>query len=176
MFKRSHAERPGEGFGGGALVERCPKCGATEVIGDYCQRCRVKISTYRVYLASLGKRAPRESAGTRRWFGGFRIASGGQAPASADRRTDYEDRALQKIYRELHYPATARGVYLVVLTLHLTTAGRVVSLRLTVDPPNADVAQSVRTAVSRAQPFPLPPPAAPTGETERITLAFTVSI
>jgi hypothetical protein len=85
----------------------------------------------------------------------------------------YEDRLVRRIYRALRYPATTHGVYLVSLAFRLTPAGRPAALEVAVDPPNPDVAESVRTAVSRAQPFPLPPSGA---ESQRVTLALTVTI
>lgn len=167
MFKRS-TERRGPGEQDGVKTERCPKCGATEVVGDYCTRCHVKVSQYQAYLASLSQGAQRAWAKTRRWF----IFKGAAAPPP-DWRASYEDSLTRKIYRELDYPTTTRGVYLVLLAFHLDATGRPVSLQLSVAPPNPDVIQSVRTAVSRAQPFPLPPAK---NRDQRFTLALTVSI
>lgn len=116
------------------------------------------------------------------------IARGGQAspspeePATAEAtraaewkfsQVGYEDRLVRKIYWALRYPATTHGVYVVSLTFRLTPAGRPAALEVAVDPPNPEVAESVRAAVSRAQPFPLPPSGA---EDQRVTLALTVTI
>jgi len=150
-------------------MERCPKCGATEVVGDYCTRCHVKVSQYQAYLASLSQGAQRAWAKTRRWF----IFKGAAAPPP-DWRASYEDNLTRKIYRELDYPTTTtRGVYLVLLAFHLNAAGWPASLQLTVEPPNPDVIQSVQAAIIRAQPFPLPPGK---NRDQRFTLSLTVSI
>lgn len=170
MFKRSRPEQRGPAQVGGS-AESCPKCGAVEVLGDYCQRCRVKVSTYQMYLASLGKGAQRSLAKRRSWF----VFKSPVAPP-AHWRASYEDVIQQKIYRELHNPATAPGVYLVLLIFHVNAAGRAVDLRLSVEPPNLDVAWSVHTAVDQAQPFPLPRAGLRGSEKQRVTLALTVSI
>ncbi len=170
MFKRSDAERRGRTQQKGLPAEECPKCGSAEVLGDYCPRCRVKVSTYQAYLATLSQGAQRALAKKRRWF----VFTSPAAPPEGW-RSSYEDGLVRKIYRELHYPRAARGVYLVLLAFHLDAAGRPVGLKLTVEPPNPDIAQSVRTAISRAQPFPLPPGGRRSQE-QRITLALTVSI
>lgn len=168
MFKWSNRERRSPTGATGALSESCPKCGATEVVGDYCQRCRVKVSAYQAYLAGLGKGARRALEKKRRWFV-FK------APVEHPPgwRASYEDGLLKKIYRELEYPRTTRGVYLILLAFHLNPTGQPVGLKLTVEPPNPDISQSVRTAISRAQPFPFPPAGS---RDPRITLALTVSI
>ena len=57
MFKRSYAERRGPTQQEGVPAEKCPKCGSPEVLGDYCPRCRVKVSTYQAYLATLSQGA-----------------------------------------------------------------------------------------------------------------------
>jgi len=116
------------------------------------------------------------------------IARGGQASPSPEEpgtaeatrvlewkfsRVGYEDRLVRKIYWALKYPTTSNGVYRVSLTFRLTPAGRPAAVEVTVDPPNPEVADSVRAAVNRAQPFPLPP--AGTGD-QRLTLALTVTI
>ena len=72
-------------------------------------------------------------------------------------RVDYEDRLVRKIYWALKYPTTTNGVYHVSLTFRLTRAGLPAAVEVAVDPPNPEVAESVRDAVNRAQPFPLPP-------------------
>jgi hypothetical protein len=116
------------------------------------------------------------------------IARGGgtspspEEPATADAtrtlewkfsQVGYEDRLVRKIYWALRYPTTTHGVYLVSLTFRLTPAGRPAALEVAVDPPNPEVAESVRAAVSRAQPFPLPPSGA---NDQRFSLALTVTI
>jgi len=88
-------------------------------------------------------------------------------------RVGYEDRLVRKIYWALKYPTTSNGVYRVSLTFRLTPAGRPAAVEVTVDPPNPEVAESVRAAVNRAQPFPLPPSGA---QDQRFTLALTVTI
>ncbi|MBI2553537.1 MAG: cell envelope integrity protein TolA [Candidatus Rokubacteria bacterium] len=95
---------------------------------------------------------------------------------STDRRTIYEELILGRIYRELRYPATARGVYLVLLAFDVTAAGRVAGLRVTVNPSNPDVGASVRTALNRAQPFPAPTPDGRNDSTQHVSLALTVNI
>lgn len=97
-------------------------------------------------------------------------ASGGGGSAS---QVGYEDRLLRRIYWQLRYPETTQGVYLVSLAFQLTPTGHAMALELEVDPPNPEVAESVRAAVSRAQPFPLPPAAE---QDPRVTLALTVTI
>ena len=87
----------------------------------------------------------------------------------------YEELILGRIYRELRYPATARGVYLVLLGFDLTPAGRASALRLTVNPANAQVLESIRAALNRAQPFPTPPNGGD-GEPHHVSLALTVNI
>ena len=171
MFRRRDAERRGPRQREGVLAEKCPKCGSAEVLGDYCQRCRVKVSTYQAYLATLSQGAQRAVAKKRRWF----VFTSPVAPPEGW-RSSYEDGLVRKIYRELDYPATVRGVYLVLLAFHLNAAGRPVELKLTVEPPNPEVAQSVRTAVNRAQPFPLPPAGSRGRQDQHITLALTVSV
>lgn len=168
MFKRSDAERRSRTQQEGVPAAKCPKCGSAEVLVDYCQRCRVKVSTYQAYLATLSRGAQRALAKKRRWF----VFTSPAAPPEGW-RSSYEDGLVRKIYRELNYPATARGVYLILLGFHLDAAGRPVGLKVMVEPHNPDVAQSVRTAISRAQPFPLPPAGS---QDKRITLALTVSV
>lgn len=173
MFKRSHARatlvREREHGAPGA----CPKCGYLEVVGDSCARCRMKVSSYREYVATLDG----GSHGRRGWFRRLRLARMfGQPLVSADRRSIYEELILGRIYRELRYPATARGIYLVLLAFDVTAGGRVGGLRLTVNPSNRDVGASVRTALDRAQPFPPPPPDGRDSESQRISLALTVNI
>ncbi len=85
----------------------------------------------------------------------------------------YEQRLAKKIYWALRYPATTHGVYLVSVTFRLTPTGHPTALELGVDPPNPEVAESVRAAFWRAQPFPLPPSGA---QDQRVTLALTVTI
>ena len=143
---------------------------------------------------SLGE-YPSLRTGGRRGVAWFRtgaleaaIARGGgtspspEEPATADAtrtlewkfsQVGYEDRLVRKIYWALRYPATTHGVYLVSLAFRLTPAGRPAALEVAVDPPNPEVAESVRAAVSRAQPFPLPPSGA---NDQRVTLALTVTI
>lgn len=165
MFGRSHAEA--------VVSATCPKCGFAEVVGDSCPRCRVKVSNYRVYLASLDDRARRR----RRWFPRLRLVRTMSRPLpSTDRRTIYEELILGRIYRELRYPATARGVYLVLLAFDVTAAGRVAGLRVTVNPSNPDVGASIRTALNRAQPFPAPTPDGRNDSTQHVSLALTVNI
>jgi hypothetical protein len=171
MFKRRGAERRGPTQQEGARAEKCPKCGSTEVLGDYCQRCRVKVSEYQAYLATLGRGAQRALAKKRSWF-----VFASQAAPPEGWRSSYEDGLVRKIYRELSYPAAARGVYLVLLAFHLNAAGQPVGLELTVEPRNPDVSHSVRMAVTLAQPFPLPPGGNRRSREQRITLALTVSI
>ena len=116
------------------------------------------------------------------------IARGGGASPSAEEpgtaeatqvlewkfsQVGYEERLVRKIYSALRYPATTNGVYVVSLTFRLTPAGQPTALEVAVDPPNPEVAESVRAAVRRAQPFPLPPSG---GRDERVTLALTVTI
>ena len=100
----------------------------------------------------------------------------GHAAPPADWGLAYEERILRKIYGALRYPATTRGVYLVSLALQLTPAGRAATLKLTVDPPNPDVAESVRAAVGRAQPFPSPPAGARGSQDQPLRLTLTVTI
>jgi hypothetical protein len=94
----------------------------------------------------------------------------------ANWRSSYEERILRRIYWALRYPDTTQGIYLVSLVFQLTAAGRTNELHLTVDPPNADVAESIRAAVSRAQPFPLPPSGMRGIQGRPITLTLTVTI
>ncbi len=91
-------------------------------------------------------------------------------------RSSYEERILRKIYWALRYPDTTPGIYLVSLAFHLTGAGRTTELHLTVDPPNADVAESVRAAFGRAQPLPLPPSGTGGSQRRPITLTLTVTV
>lgn len=162
MFNRSHAVA--------AVPGACPKCGSTEVVADTCPRCRVRVSNYQAYLAIRGALARRA------WFHRLRPPRMLRRPApSTDRRSIYEELILGRIYRELRYPAAARGVYLVLLGLGLTTAGRVSALRLTVNPENAQVAESVRVALNRAQPFPTPPNGGG-GKPYHVSLVLTVNI
>lgn len=91
-------------------------------------------------------------------------------------RPEYEERLLRKIYWALRYPATSPGVYLVSVAFQLTQAGRAAALELAVDPPNPDVTDSVKAAISRAQPFPPPPPGIRGDRDPRITLELTVTI
>ena len=170
MFKRSDAERRGPTQQEGVPAEKCPKCGSAEVLGDYCPRCRVKVSTYQAYLATLSQGAQRALAKKNRWF----VFTSPVAPPEGW-RSSYEDGLVRKIYRELRYPATVRGDYLILLAFHLDAAGRPDGLKLMVEPHNPDVAQSVRTAISRAQPFPLPP-GGRGSQAQRITLALTVRV
>jgi hypothetical protein len=143
---------------------------------------------------SLGE-YPSLRTGGRRGVAWFRtgaleaaIARGGgtspspEEPATADAtrtlewkfsQVGYEDRLVRKIYWALRYPATTHGVYVVSLAFRLTPAGRPAALEVAVDPPNPEVAESVRAAVSRAQPFPLPPSGA---QDQRFSLALTVTI
>lgn len=168
MFKGRDAERRGRTRQEGVAAEECPKCGAAEVLGDYCPRCRVQISAYQAYLATLSHGAQRALAKKRRWF----VFRSPVAPPEGW-RSSYEDGLVRKIYRELNYPAAVHGVYLVLLAFNLDASGRPVGLKLTVEPPDPDVVRSVRTAINRAQPFPLPPAGS---EAQRITLALTVSV
>ena len=164
MFNRSHAVA--------AVSGTCPKCGSTEVVADTCPRCRVRVSNYQAYLAirdggALARRA---------WFSRLRPLRTLRRPApSTDRRSIYEELILGRIYRELRYPATARGVYLVLLGFDLTPAGPASALRLTVNPENAQVAESVRVALNRAQPFPTPPNGGG-GKPYHVSLVLTVNI
>lgn len=173
MFKRSHAQAPVIDQREGLASVICPKCGFAEVVGDSCPRCRVKVSNYRVYLATLGQGA----LARRRWLGRLRPVRTLRRPGpSTDRLSIYEELILGRIYRELRYPATAHGVYLVLLGLDLTPAGRLSALRLTVNPSNAEVGESVRAALNRAQPFPPPPPDGRKNSTHHVSLALTVNI
>jgi hypothetical protein len=88
-------------------------------------------------------------------------------------RVGYEDRLVRKIYWALKYPTTAHGVYRVSLTFRLTPAGLPAAVEVAVDPPNQEVVDSVRAAVNRAQPFPLPPSGT---EDKRLRLGLTVTI
>ena len=88
-------------------------------------------------------------------------------------RVGYEDRLVRKVYWALKYPTTTNGVYRVSLTFRLTPAGLPAAVEVAVDPPNPEVAESVRAAVNRAQPFPLPPPDA---ADQRFRLGLTVTI
>ena len=96
-----------------------------------------------------------------------------QPTPPAAQRASYEERILDKIYWHLRYPTTAAGIYLVSLAFDLTAAGQPAGLELAVDPPNPVVAESVRDAISRAQPFPLPPSGI---KDRRVTLTLTVSV
>lgn len=97
-------------------------------------------------------------------------------PATATAaRSSYEKRVLNKIYSELHYPPTMPGMYAVFVAFDLTPTGHPRQVRLAVDPPNRDVAESVRAAVHRAEPFPLPP-VQPGAADRRINLSLTVTI
>jgi TonB family protein len=89
------------------------------------------------------------------------------------RRARYEEQLLRRINWQLRYPETHHGVYLVSLSFQLTRAGRASDLRIGVSPKNPDVAESVRRAVERAQPFPPPP-----GEEDapRVSLTLTVTV
>ena len=165
MFGRRHAKA--------VVSATCPKCGFAEVVGDSCPRCRVKVSNYRLFLASLGDGA----RARRRWFPRLRPVRTKSRPLpSTDRRTIYEEVILGRIYRELRYPATARGAYLVPLGFDVTSAGRVGGLRVTVNPSNADVRASIRTAINRAQPFLAPTPGGRKDSTQHVSLALTVNI
>lgn len=178
MFRKSSARGPAGRSGEDGRGGVCPKCGGLDVMGDSCPRCRVRVSTYRLYLASLGREAPdpRGGASRRTWLKRlFMVAPSGPAAPSRDRRSSYEELILGRIYRELRYPATTRGVYIVLLGFHVVTTGRLGGLRLLVYPPNAEVAASVRVAINRAEPFPLPP-AEEGGPDQRFSLALTVSI
>lgn len=164
MFNRGHAVA--------AVSEACPKCGFGEVVGDTCPRCRVRVSNYRAYLAIRDSGA----LARRAWFPRLRALRTLRRPApSTDRRSMYEELILGRIYRELRYPATARGVYLVLLGFDLTPAGRAGALRLTVNPANAQVVESIRAALNRAQPFPTPPNGGD-GKPHHVSLALTVNI
>jgi hypothetical protein len=166
MFNRGHAVA--------TASEACPKCGFGEVLADSCPRCRVRVSNYRTYLAirdggggALARRA---------WFPRLRPLRTSRRPApSAGQRSIYEELILGRIYRELRYPATARGVYLVLLGFDVTPAGRASALSLSVNPANAQVTESVRAALNRAQPFP-PPPSGGDGKAHHVSLALTVNI
>ena len=164
MFNRSHAVATVSGT--------CPKCGFTEVVADTCPRCRVRVSNYRAYLAIRDSGA----LARRAWFHRLRPLRTLRRPApSTDRRSIYEELILARIYRELRYPAAARGVYLVLLGFDLIPAGRASALHLTVNPENAQVAESVRAALNRAQPFPTPPNGG-NGKPYHVSLALTVNI
>ena len=99
-----------------------------------------------------------------------------QPALSATSRPSYEERVTRMIYGALRYPTTTPGIYLVSLAFQLTAAGRPAALQLSVDPPNPEVAESVRTAVRRAQPFPPPPVAGGGSQDQPVTLTLTVSI
>ena len=173
MFKRSHAHAPVIDQREGLALETCPKCGFGEIVGDSCPRCRVKVSNYRVYLATVGQ----GTLARRRWFGGLRPVRTLRRPVpSSDRFSIYEELILGRIYRELRYPSTARGVYLVLVGFDLTPAGRLSTLRLSVNPANAQVVESIRAALNRAQPFPPPPPDGHNNSTHHVSLALTVNI
>lgn len=179
MFKRSHAQGPSGRETVEVLARGCPKCGYAEIVGDSCPRCRVKVSTYRVHLATLGEGplAPAVLGHKQGWFKKLRmIVPGNPAAPSADQRSSYEQLILTRIYRELRYPATTRGIYVVLLAFDLTAAGRPSALRLSVYPPNPDVAASVRAALNRTQPFPLPPSHGHGGKDRHVSLALTVSV
>ena len=164
MFHRGHAVA--------AVSEACPKCGFGEVLADSCPRCRVRVSNYRAYLAVRDSGA----LARRAWFPRLRPLRTLRRPApSADRRSIYEELILGRIYRELRYPETARGVYLVLLGFDLTSVGRASALSLTVNPSNAQVGESIRAALNRAQPFPTPPNGG-AGKPHHVSLALTVSI
>lgn len=155
-----------------AVSEACPKCGFGEVVADSCPRCRVRVSNYRAYLAVRDSGA----LARRAWFPRLRPLRTLRRPApSMDRSSIYEELILGRIYRELRYPATARGVYLVLLGFDLTPAGRAGALRLSVNPANALVSESVRAALNRAQPFPAPPTGG-AGKPHHVSLALTVNI
>ena len=165
MFHRGHAAATVSGA--------CPKCGFEEVLADTCPRCRVRVSNYRAYLAIRDSGAHARRA----WFSRLRPLRTLRRPApSADRGSSiYDEVILGRIYRELRYPETARGVYLVLLGSDLTPAGRASALRLTVNPANAQVLESVRAAFNRAQPFPTPPKGG-NGKSHHVSLALTVNI
>lgn len=164
MFNRSHAVA--------AVSGACPKCGSDEVVADSCPRCRVRVSNYRAYLAIRDSGA----LARRAWFHRLRPLRTLRRPApSTDRRSIYEELILGRIYRELRYPETARGVYLVLLGFDLMPAGRAGALRLSVNPANAQVLESVRAAFNRAQPFPTPPNGGD-GKPYHVSLALTVNI
>jgi hypothetical protein len=88
-------------------------------------------------------------------------------------RVGYQDRLVRKIYWALKYPTTTNGVYRVSLTFRLTPAGLPAAVEVAVDPPNQEVTDSVRAAVNRAQPFPLPPLGT---QDQRFSLGLTVTI
>lgn len=100
----------------------------------------------------------------------------GQPAPSATSRLSYDERVTRMIYGALRYPATTPGIYVVSLAFQLTAVGRPAALRLTVDPPNPEVAESVRAAVSRAQPFPPRPLAGEGSQHQPVTVTLTVSI
>lgn len=164
MFNRSHAVA--------AVSAACPKCGFDEVVADTCPRCRVRVSNYRTYLAVRDRGA----LARRAWFHRLSPLRTLRRPApSTDRRAIYEELILGRIYRELRYPGTARGVYLVLLGFDLTPAGRAGALSVTVNPANAQVLESVRAALNRAQPFPTPPNGGG-GKPYHVSLVLTVNI
>jgi hypothetical protein len=88
-------------------------------------------------------------------------------------QVDYQDRLVRKVYWALTYPRTTNGVYRVSLTFRLTPRGFPAAVEVAVDPPNPEVAESVRAAVNRAQPFPLPPRGT---VDQRFSLGLTVTI
>jgi outer membrane biosynthesis protein TonB len=173
MFGRPRVPRPR--VSGGAVSERCPKCGQGEVVGDSCLRCRVKVSAYRLFLATRGPEAAPPPA-RRGWLKRLlMIVPRPRGATFAGRRSRYEAMLLSRVYRELRYPATARGLYVVLLAFRLTGGGRSTDIRLAVYPPNPDIEASVRGALSRAEPFPSPPPGRD-GKAPRFSLALTVTI
>ena len=178
IFRRSGPRLPVDPETDDVRAEICPKCGYAQVVGDSCARCRVKVSTYRVHLATLGEGAlvPRAPGKRRGWFKKLSmIVPRGPTEPSAGQRSSYEQLILARIYRELRYPATTRGIYVVLLAFDVTAPGRPSAVRLTVYPPNPEVAASVQAALNRAQPFPLPP-GGHGSKNRRVSLALTVSI
>lgn len=185
MFKKSTVQQTAELRKEGISVEACPKCGHPDVVGDICPRCRVKVSAYRSYLAGLTQKAPVPPAGASKssWLGRLRdrgtfkklfmVVPNPSSAASVERRSTYEQVIQARIYRELRYPETTRGLYVVLLAFNVNAVGRLERTRFAVYPPNPDVSSSLRLAISHAEPFPLPPTGS---EDQRFSLALTVSI
>lgn len=179
IFKRSGPQRPVDQETDDIRAEICPKCGYAQVVGDSCARCRVKVSTYRIHLATLGEGAlvPRAPGPKRGWLKKLSmIVPRSPTEPSARLRSSYEQLILTRIYRELCCPPTTRGIYVVLLAFDVTTAGRPSAVRLTVYPPNPEVAASVRAALNQAQPFPLPLAGGHGSKSQPVSLALTVSI
>lgn len=102
--------------------------------------------------------------------------SKGRAPLAVSWPSSYEKQIARKIYWQLRYPATTPGIYLVSLTFQLSRTGQATKLQIAVEPSNPDVAESVRAAFARAQPFPVLPSLVHRARPEPITLTLTVSI